>query len=81
MLNLNPYQSPSYTDGALLLLAERLKNEVENLYERVSALEQSDAPLSVLKDANEELKVATRELERVIEALEGNCYDCSWCKN
>ncbi|ELM3616067.1 hypothetical protein RYR54_001703 [Aeromonas sobria] len=79
--DLNPYHSPSYSDGALLKLAEMLKNDVEHLYESVLALEKSNAVMTELVTANDKLKAVTRELEKVLDALEGNCYDCSWYKN
>jgi hypothetical protein len=79
--DLNPYHNPSYSDGALLNLAEMLKNDVEHLYESALVLEQSDASITELIEANDKLKAVTRELEKVLDALEGNCYDCSWYKN
>lgn len=73
----NYYCSPLFSDGDLLLKAKQFRQELENLWEKLERLENSNGCLSEIKQTFNRAETVSRELKKVIEALEENCYDCS----
>ncbi|WP_305817383.1 hypothetical protein [Photobacterium leiognathi] len=75
------YRSPSFSDGELLLRAEQLSSELENLWERLDSLKNCEGCLSEIKQTYQRSKAVAAELGKVIDALEGNGYVCSGFRN
>lgn len=75
--NQNSFSSPLYSDGDLLVYAQLLKQELEELNARGESLKNSTSCWQDLQKVVERIENVAERLKKVIEALEGNGYDCS----
>ncbi|ELA8062776.1 hypothetical protein ACVV7M_004386 [Vibrio vulnificus] len=75
--NSNFYCSPLFSDGDLLLRAKQFRKELESLWEELESLKNYGGCLTEIKQKFHRAEVVANELQKVLEALEENCYDCS----
>ena len=77
-LSNNPYRNPLLSDNELILRAEYLSRELHRTNDRVECLQENRGDLDKILQLCCYCDAVSKELRRILEALEENSYDVSW---